>query len=44
MVYKDAFSEHSQYENVEMGERYSTEFSIKIDFSEFDEGHISDNL
>ena len=43
-MYKDAFSEHAAYENVEMGERYGTEFSIKIDFSEFDEFHISDNL
>jgi len=27
-----------------MGERYGTSFSLKIDFSEFDESHIADNL
>ena len=44
VVFKDNFSEHAQIENVEMGERYGTEFSIKIDFSEFDDGHIAENL
>lgn len=44
VVFKDNFSEHAQIENVEMGERYGTEFSIKIDFSEFDDSHIAENL
>ena len=44
VVFKDSFSEHAQIENVEMGERYGTEFSIKVDFSEFDDNHIAENL
>ena len=43
-IFKDAFSEHEGIEYVEMGERYGTSFSIKIDFSEFDDKNIADNL
>jgi len=43
-VFKDSYSEHDQIENVEMGERYAISFSLKIDFSEFDDKAIADNL
>ena len=43
-VFKDAFSEHAHIEEVEMGERYGQEFSIKIDFSEFDDEKMAQNL
>ena len=43
-IFKDSYSEHEQIEDVEMGERYGIEFSLKIDFSEFDDKAIADNL
>ena len=43
-VYKDSFSEHAQIEDVEMGERYGTSFSLKIDFTENDEENIAGSL
>jgi hypothetical protein len=43
-VFKDAFSEHAQIEEVEMGERYGTSFSLKVDFSEFDDSAVVDNM
>lgn len=42
-LFKDAYTEHSQLESVEMGERYGVSFSLKIDLSEFDETHIAAN-
>ena len=36
-IFKDSFSEHAQIEDVEMGERYGTSFSLKIDFTENDD-------
>ena len=43
-LFKDAFSEHASIEDVEMGERYGLEFSLKIDVSEFDDTHLAENL
>ena len=43
-LFKDAYTEHSQLEDVEMGERYGVSFSLKIDLSEFDDSHIAANL
>ena len=43
-IFKDSFGEHAQIEEVEMGERYGTSFSIKIDFSEFDDKAVVDNM
>ena len=40
-IYKDAFSEHAQIEGAEMGERYGTAFSLKIDFTENDDEAIA---
>ena len=40
-LYKDAFTEHAQIEDVEMGERYGTSFSLKIDFTENDDEAIA---
>lgn len=44
LIYKDAFSEHAHIEEVEMGERYGVAFSVKLDFSEFDESHVAANV
>ena len=43
-IFKTMYGEHDQMENVEMGERYDISFSLKIDFSEFDDDSIADNL
>ena len=43
-IFKESYSEHATIEDVEMGERYGIEFSLKIDFSEFDDKSIADNL
>ena len=43
-IFRDSFTEHAQIEEVEMGERYGTSFSLKIDFSEYDGHEIAENL
>ena len=44
-IYKDGVTtEHDMLENVEMGERYGIEFSLKLDFSEFDDQKLAENL
>ena len=44
VIFKDAFTEHASIEEVEMGERYGVEFSVKIDFSEFDNDVMAANI
>ena len=36
-LFKDGYTEHAQIEDVEMGERYGTSFSLKIDITENDD-------
>lgn len=43
-VFKDGFSEHAQIEDVEMGERYGTSFSLKIEFTENDDESVAQEL
>lgn len=43
-IFKDGMAEHDSMEQVEMGERYGIEFSLKIDFSEFDDQKLAENL
>ena len=43
-IFKDSYAEHDHVEDVEMGERYDISFSLKIDFSEFDDKSIANNL
>ena len=43
-LFKTAYGEHDHIEDIEVGEHLDIQFSLKIDFSEFDDSSVSDNL